>query len=106
MTKHSKKKASIPAKSVASKDLKRKERNVAGMDIGANSIFVCAGPSNDNLSVFEVLTFTIDLKALVKKLKEFKIESVAMEATGIYWITIYDMLEEAGIEAFLTNPRD
>jgi transposase len=106
MKKHSKKNANIPAKSVISKDLEREKRNVAGMDIGANSIFVCAGPSNDELSVFEVPTFTADLKKLVRKLKEFKVESVAMEATGIYWITIYDMLEASKIEACLINPRD
>lgn len=94
------------AKQVASEDLTRKDRNVAGMDIGASSIFVCAGTSNKDLSVFEVSTFTVDLKQLIERLKQLRVESVAMEATGIYWITIYDMLEEAGIEPWLVNPRD
>ena len=44
MKQGSKKKMTLPvAKSVTSEDLKRKKRNVAGIDIGASSIFVCAG---------------------------------------------------------------
>lgn len=106
MKQRSTKKTSTQAKSVVSRNLERIDRNVAGMDIGARSIFVCAGTSNSNLSVFEVPTFTADLKALIKKLQGLNVKSVAMEATGIYWITVYDMLQEANIEAWLVNPRD
>ena len=106
MKQRNKKNKLVQAKSVISKDLKRINRNVAGMDIGAHSIFVCAGASNNDLTVFEVPTFTADLKALVKKLLALGVVSVAMEATGIYWITMYDMLQEATIEVWLVNPRD
>jgi transposase len=39
-------------------------------------------------------------------LKELKIESVAMESTGVYWIPTYDILAENKIEVLLVNPRD
>ena len=103
MKKHIKKTAPVKVKS---ENLQRKNRNVAGIDIGAHSVYVCAGTSNEALTVFEVPTFTEDLRGLIKQLKEFNVESVAMEATGIYWIVVYDMIEDAGMEAYLVNPRD
>ena len=79
--------------------------NVAGIDIGAKSIFVCAGHSNGSQEVREFSTFTVDLKRMVSWLQECGIESVAMESTGIYWIPPYDLLAGAGFEVILVNPR-
>jgi transposase len=79
--------------------------NVAGIDIGANSIFVCAGLPDGFQQVREFLTFTSDLKAMAKWLKECKVKSVAMESTGVYWIAPYDILAEMGFEVLLVNPH-
>lgn len=79
--------------------------SVAGIDIGANSIFVCAGFANGTQQVREFSTFTADLKAMAKWLQESNIASVAMESTGVYWIAPYDILAEAGFEVLLVNPR-
>jgi transposase len=38
-------------------------------------------------------------------LKKNKVESVAMESTGVYWIPPYELLEEAGFEVLLVNAR-
>lgn len=76
---------------------------VAGIDIGAASIFTCAGFSSGSQEVREHLTFTKDLKDLAKWLKECGIKSVAMESTGVYWIPVYDILAQAGFEVVLVN---
>jgi len=70
----------------------------AGIDIGASSVHVCARGR-----VREYSTFTNDLRAMSKWLKELKITSVAMESTGVYWIPVYDILEQDGFKALLVN---
>jgi transposase len=76
---------------------------VAGIDIGAASIFTCAGFSDGRQEVREHLTFTEDLKQMVKWLKECGIKSVAMESTGVYWIPVYDILSQEGFDVVLVN---
>jgi len=39
-------------------------------------------------------------------LKECRILTVAMQATAVYWISVYDILEAAGLEVYLVNARD
>ena len=29
-----------------------------------------------------------------------------MQSTGVYWIAVYDILEEAGLEVYLVNARE
>ena len=76
---------------------------VAGIDIGAASIFVCAGFSDGRQEVQEYLTFTENLKQMVKWLKKCGIKSVAMESTGVYWIPVYDILSQNGFDVVLVN---
>lgn len=76
----------------------------AGIDIG-DSKYDVALPCNDGHEVREYATFTCDLKNMVKWLKEEGITTVAMESTGIYWLNLYLMLEEEGIEPYLVNAR-
>lgn len=85
-------------------ELRNIRHNVAGIDIGANSIFVCAGCIDGQRQIREFSTFTVDLKAMVEWLKTCGVVSVAMESTGVYWIAPYDMLEVAGLEVLLVNP--
>jgi transposase len=76
---------------------------VAGIDIGAASIFTCAGFSDGHQEVREHFTFTEDLREMANWLKECGIKSVAMESTGVYWIPVYDILSQAGFEVVLVN---
>ena len=39
-------------------------------------------------------------------LKQCRIRTVAMQSTGVYWISVYDILEQAGLEVYLVNARD
>jgi len=50
-------------------------------------------------------TFTPDLHALADWLETCGVETVAMESTGVYWIPIYEILQERGLEVYLVNAR-
>ena len=77
--------------------------DAAGIDIGAEEIFVSVPPDRDIDSVRRFDTFTRDLFALADWLRQCKIRSVAMESTGVYWIPLYQILETRGFEDFLVN---
>ena len=79
--------------------------NAAGIDIGSKSHFVAIPAGRDTEHVREFRTFTNDLIDLVNWLKKCGIKTVAMESTGVYWIPVYDMLEENGFEVLLVNAR-
>jgi transposase len=79
--------------------------NAAGMDIGTEEIVVAVPPDRDPLPGSCRATFTPDLLALVTWLVACGIDTVAMESTGVYWIPIYEVLEEHGITPYLVNAR-
>jgi len=79
--------------------------NAAGIDIGQDKNYVAVPGGRDEESVREFGTFTPDAEALIRWLKECKVDTVAMESTGVYWIPLYEMLESAGFEVYLVNAR-
>jgi transposase len=50
-------------------------------------------------------TFTEDLHRLADWLVACGVKTVAMEATGVYWIPIYEILEARGLDVVLVNAR-
>ncbi len=79
--------------------------NAAGIDIGADEIVVAVPPDRDAQPVRVFRTFTPDLEALLAWLVACGIDTVAMESTGVYWVPIYEMLEQHGIVPYLVNGR-
>ncbi len=79
--------------------------HAAGIDIGAEEVYVAVPPDRDTESVRSFPTFTVDLRRLAGWLKACQIKTVAMEATGVYWIPLYEILEEEGFEVCLVNAR-
>ncbi len=79
--------------------------NSAGIDIGNTVHFVAIEDGTGSHEVREYGCFTCDLEDMVKWLTEKGITTVAMESTGVYWLSLYMMLEEAGIEVFLVNAK-
>ena len=77
----------------------------AGVDIGVQEIVVCVGEGGSNQWVKTFGTYTVDLKAIAKWLKEWGIESVAMESTGVYWIPLFEELEQRGFHCHLISSR-
>ena len=85
--------------------LERIQVDVAGIDCGATEHFVSVPPDRDLTPVQSFRTFTADLHRLADWLVACRVTSVAMEATGVYWIPVYDILEARGIEVLLVNAR-
>ena len=79
--------------------------HAAGLDIGSETIVAAVPPDRTEQAVRAFATFTPDLHALVAWLLECGIDTVAMERTGVYWIAIYELLEQAGITCYLVNAR-
>jgi transposase len=101
----------VPAKSKRKKQHGQLDRpvfepNAAGIDIGAREIFVAVPPERDSDPVRKCETFTGDLHQMAEWLVSCGITTAAMESTGVYWIPVYDVLEQHGIKPCLVNPRN
>jgi transposase len=81
------------------------EPNAAGADIGATQIFVAVPPDRDAEPIRCFDTFTADLERLADWLQQCQIRTVAMESTGVYWIPLFQILEQRNIEACLVNAQ-
>jgi transposase len=79
--------------------------NAAGIDIGSGSHWVAVPEDRDEQPVREFRSFTHELIELADWLEACGIDTVAMESTGVYWVPLYEILEERGIEVFLVNAR-
>src|SRR5215216_1204356 len=79
--------------------------NAAGLDIGSETIVAAVPPERSEQALRAFATFTPDLHALVAWLLECGITTVAIEATAVYWIAIYELLEQAGITGYLVNAQ-
>lgn len=78
--------------------------NCAGIDIGSREHWVAVGSSQDG-NVRSFPTFTDDLIKLADWLAGLKINVVAMEATGVYWIPLFELLDARGFTVYLVNSR-
>ena len=80
--------------------------DAAGIDIGNETHYVAVPPSRDSQPVRHFGCTTAELKVMAAWLKQCRIRTVAMQSTGVYWISVYDILEQAGLEVYLVNARD
>jgi transposase len=85
--------------------LERINPDVAGIDLGSREHFVAVPSDRDPDPVRSFATFTGDLHRLAEWLTACGIRSVAMEATGVYWIPVFEILEARGFEVLLVNAR-
>ena len=85
--------------------LDRLHPHAAGIDCGSAEHFVAVPPDRDPLPVRAFPTFTGDLYRLADWLTACRVTHVAMEATGVYWIPIYEILEARGFQVILVNAR-
>jgi len=79
--------------------------DAAGIDCGSAEHYVAVPRDRDPEPVRCFSTFTEDLHRLADWLVACRIKTVAMEATGVYWIPIYEILEARGLVVFLVNAR-
>ena len=80
--------------------------DAAGIDIGNESHYVAVPPSRDSQPVRRFGCTTAELKTMAAWLEQCGIRTVAMQSTGVYWVAVYDILEQAGLEVYLVNARD
>src|SRR5262245_62079011 len=66
--------------------------HAAGIDVGSEKFFVSVG--GQEAKVF--LTVTTQMQQVCDYLRQQAVRTVAMEATGVYWINLHGALEEAG----------
>jgi transposase len=92
---------------VSNKDAKltRINEHAAGIDIGSESHFVAVPPNSCPSPVRQFSVFTRDLYAIADWLTECDVKTVAMESTGVYWVPLYEVLEERGFEVRLVDAR-
>lgn len=73
--------------------------HAAGVDVGSEKFFASIGGQEPRV----FLTVTAQMKELCAHVKAAGVRTVAMEATGVYWINLYDVLEAAGLEVVVVN---
>src|ERR1017187_4701232 len=79
--------------------------DAAGIDVGNASHFVAVPAGRDPHPVREFGSWTADLRRMAAWLKSCGIRTVAMQSTGVYWIAVQEILEQAGFEVYLVNAR-
>ncbi len=92
-------------KSIEDSSLPVIQPDAAGLDIGADKIWVSVPADRATPAVRSFGAFTPDLHTLAAWLKTCGIQTVAMESTGVYWIPVFEILEAAGFEVYLVNAR-
>ncbi|MFT3703028.1 MAG: IS110 family transposase [Agriterribacter sp.] len=79
--------------------------NAAGIDIGASLHAVAVPSGRDEEQVKTFGAMTCDLKQIIAWLKHCEVDTVAMEATGVYWKPLFTMLVHAGFEVYLVHAQ-
>lgn len=80
-------------------------RDAAGIDISPEVIYVAVDPGADGKSIRNYGTTTAELYRIANWLHAVGVKTVAMESTGVYWIPLYQVLEDRGFEVYLVNAR-
>lgn len=79
--------------------------NAAGIDVGSMNMMVSYVDADGVQVVKEYDAYTADLKQMALDFKQAGITHVGMEATGVYWMPAFDMLEGEGFKVTLVNAR-
>jgi len=77
----------------------------AAIDVGSMMMMVAYNDTQGVSHLLEVDAFTESLQALAVTLKQAGVSNVAMEATGVYWIVVYEILEQQGFKVTLVNAK-
>ena len=79
--------------------------NAAGIDVGASSHWVAVPRHTTDDPVREFGAMTGDLNAMADWLLACGVDTVALESTGVYWIPVYEVLEQRGLKVWLVDAR-
>jgi len=98
-------KRSVPKK-VDWKALEIVQPDAAGIDVGGGEHWVAISPDRDPEPVRRFGVFSADLRELARWLIDKGVRSVAMQSTGVYWMPVFEILEQNGLNVYLVNARD
>jgi transposase len=87
------------------KGLKVVNPNAAGMDVGSKVHYVAVPEGRGSRAIESFGCVTAELMRMANWLKACGVDTVAMEATGVYWIPVCEVLEDEGFEVILVDPR-
>jgi len=79
--------------------------HAAGIDVGNAEHYVAVPPGRSDPSVQTFGSFTADLHRMAKWLQACHIETVVMQATGVYWMALYQVLEGYGLQVYVVNAK-
>jgi transposase len=79
--------------------------DAAGIDIGGSEHWVAIIPDRDEHPIRCFDCFTADLQELADWLIAKGVRSVALQSTGVYWIPVFEVLQQRGLEVYLVNAR-
>lgn len=79
--------------------------HAAGIDVGASSHWVAVPRHATEDAVREFGAMTDDLNAMADWLLACGVDTVALESTGVYWIPLYEVLEQRGLQVWLVDAR-
>lgn len=74
-------------------------------NVGDEEHWVAVPAGRDSVAVRQFGTFTADVRRLADWLQRCGIDTVVMESTGVYWVALFDALEERGLDVQLVNAR-
>ena len=77
---------------------------VSGLDVHKDTVFCAIYDGKKYGKVIEFATFSENIRAMAQMLIGEGVKKIAMESTGIYWIPVWNILEEAGFDLMLVNP--
>ncbi len=108
--------ATKPRPAVDDPGLRIANPHAAGIDVHSREHWVCVPassalsrpkdhPANLPANVRAFSTCTPDLEQLADWLLACGITTIAMEATGVYWIALFELLERRGFAVMLVDPR-
>jgi transposase len=78
---------------------------ISGIDIGSRLIHVAIPDGKGETVVKEFGTTTPELRRIAQELKEGGVTTAVMEATGVYWIPLYEVLESLGFKPVLVDAK-
>jgi len=79
--------------------------HAAGIDVGASSHWVAVPQHATDDPVREFGAMTDDLHAMADWLLACGVDTVALESTGVYWIPVFEVLEQRGLKVWLVDAR-